>query len=82
MVGRRALVTAEANVLTGHCRRGNGGLWYHDWQELEAAVRVIDPDTKEALGQQGRRYVATEYSWDRVERDYLELLQRNGTSAT
>jgi glycosyltransferase involved in cell wall biosynthesis len=78
-VGRPAIVTAEADVLTGHCRRAHGGLWYRGWRDFEAIVRSVDAEKKAILGRQGRAYVATEYSWERVERDYLDLLATNET---
>jgi hypothetical protein len=54
-------------------------LWYRDWRDFEAIVRTVDAEKKSILGRQGRSYVATEYSWERVERDYLDLLVPNET---
>ena len=72
--GRPAIVTAEADVLTGQCRRANAGLWYRDWAEFEVIWRSTDDETKKRLGEQGRHYVSENYSWERVEEDYLQLL--------
>ena len=72
--GRPAIVTAQADVLVGQCCRANAGLWYRDWDDFAAILRTIDPAVKSALGEQGRRYVAERYSWDRVEEEYLQLL--------
>lgn len=74
--GRPALVTAEAEVLVGQCRRANAGLWYRDAQEFQSIVQLVDRPVKESLGANGRRFVAEHYSWARVESDYLALLQR------
>lgn len=74
--GRPAVVTADAAVLTGQCRRAKAGLCYRDWQEFEAILRLGNQQTKAALGTNGARFVADNYSWDRVEADYLKLLQR------
>ena len=71
--GRPAIVTAEAEVLVGQCRRANAGLWYRDLPEFEAILRSVDDRTKVALGANGQRYVAKHYSWERVEADYLSL---------
>lgn len=73
--GRPGIVNAQSEVLMGHCRRGNGGLWYNDWKECEAILRLIDARTKDVLGQQGRAYVTERYSWSRVEGDYLRALE-------
>ena len=75
-MGRPALVAAEGEVLKGQCRRAQAGLWYHNWHEFEIIVKTIDDRTKSRLGEQGARFVASKYSWARVEKDYLELLAR------
>jgi len=72
--GRPALVNGQSEVLVGHCRRSNGGLWYDSWSECELIVSALDEKTKRTLGAQGRTYVQKNYSWDRVERDYLAAL--------
>ena len=72
--GRPVIVTAEGDVLRGQCARAKAGLWYQDWNEFEAILRVTDEETKAALGWQGRAYVAAHYAWERVESDYLALL--------
>lgn len=72
--GRPAIVSADADVLTGHCRRANAGLWYRNYDEFVAAVRSFDESTKTRLGANGRQYVEANYSWSRVETDYLALL--------
>ena len=73
-VGRPALVNGACAVLTSHCRESNGGLWYHDFGEWSAALSIADEGTKRTLGRQGQAYVQRCYSWERVERDYLALL--------
>jgi glycosyltransferase involved in cell wall biosynthesis len=74
MAGRPGIVSAESEVLKGHCRRSNGGLWFHDWRECEAIVQLVDTRTQAALGLNGRNYVKTSYSWSRVEREYLSVV--------
>ena len=73
--GRPALVAAEAEVLVGLCRRANAGLWYRDLADLQTILRVIDDRAKEALGANGQRFVEENYSWERVEAAYIQLLQ-------
>ena len=73
-VGRPAIVNGRCDVLTNHCRLSNGGVWYRDFQEWNASISVISDETKAILGRQGQRYVQTHYSWQRVETDYLELI--------
>lgn len=75
-VGRPALVTAQSDVLVGHCRRSNGGLWYENYAEWGYILSTIDSETRTAMGRSGRAYVAEHYSWSRVEREYLGLFSR------
>lgn len=74
--GRPAIVTAEADVLVGQCRRANAGLWYSDSAEFEGIIKNVDNRAKTILGEQGRRYVRDHYSWERVTADYRQLLDR------
>jgi glycosyltransferase involved in cell wall biosynthesis len=74
-VARPAIVNAASEVLLGHCRRSNGGLWYETWDECAAILRGIDSATKNRLGQQGQRYVKKHYAWDRTESRYLDALK-------
>ena len=74
-VGRPALVNGKCDVLTSHCRASHGGVWASDFQEWSAALSLIDDDTKKTLGEQGRVYVQQNYSWEEVERAFLELLE-------
>ena len=72
--GRPAIVTAQADVLTGQCRRSNAGLWYDSAEQFEAIIRTVTEETKVALGRQGHRFASQHYSWARVESDYLQLV--------
>ncbi len=68
LAGRPALVHAGSIVLTDHCRRCGGGLWFRHYAEFEAALDMLlsRPDTAAAMGRQGRRYVTERYGWDTV----------------
>ncbi len=73
-MGRPGLVTARSEVLVGQCRRANAGLWYEDAEQFAAILRSVDARTKDSLGEQGRESVRREYSWERVELEYLKLV--------
>ncbi len=72
--GRPALVNAHCEVLAAHCRESHGGLWYRDFNEWKAALSIVDSETREILGRQGKAYVRKCYSWDRIERTYLQAV--------
>jgi len=79
-VGRPALVNGACDVLTNHCKASHGGLWSNDFKEWSTALSVVDDEMKSGLGRQGQRYVAENYSWDRVEQDYRTLLHSPSAS--
>lgn len=76
-VGTPIVVRRGSAVLEGHVRRSAAGLIYGDYVELvEAVTRLRDrPDLRAALGRDGRRYVAANYTWDRVDALYDWALQ-------
>ena len=73
-VGRPAQVNGECAVLKSQCEQANAGAWYEDYDEWAAILQSVGASQKHALGRQGRSYVASNYSWERVERDYVSLL--------
>lgn len=75
--GRPVLANGACSVLVGQTRRSRGGLWYRDADEFEAALaRLLDPALGEALGAQGRRWVAENCGWDRVMEGYRYWIDR------
>lgn len=63
-----AIVNGQGAVLTDHCQRSNGGLWFRNYPEFEdMLIRLLD-DTElhRAMGEAGRQYVLNEYSWDAI----------------
>jgi glycosyltransferase involved in cell wall biosynthesis len=78
MHARPMLVNGRSPVLTGHCVRSNGGLWYTNYREFREALKVLlsDPARRMALGAQGRAYVRSRYRWDDVESVYVDAIER------
>jgi glycosyltransferase involved in cell wall biosynthesis len=75
-LGAPALVTARSAVLVDHCRRSNAGLWYEDADEFVEALDVLvrEDELRDALGRNGRAYVAAHYRWDAVLDRYRALI--------
>jgi glycosyltransferase involved in cell wall biosynthesis len=73
---RPVLANAKCEVLLGQCRRANAGLYYSTYDEFREALFLLERDEslRRALGRNGRRYFDANYSWDVIERKYLDLL--------
>jgi glycosyltransferase involved in cell wall biosynthesis len=76
-LGRPVLVNAGCVVLEGQCRRSNGGLYYRDYSEFQAMLRLLMGDAafRDTLGAQGRAYVTATYSWEQAAAQTNDLLQ-------
>ena len=55
----------------------NGGLYYEDVREFTGAVDALldNPALAAALGQNGRAYFDTHYTWPVIERTYLDMFE-------
>jgi glycosyltransferase involved in cell wall biosynthesis len=72
------LANARCEVLRGQCRRSNGGLYYATYDEFREALALLEsrPALGPALGRNGRAYYGAHYTWEVIERKYLDLLAR------
>lgn len=75
--GRPVLANAKCQVLRGQCARSNAGLYYSSYAEFREALALLESDAalRAALGRNGRRYFDANYTWDIVERKYLDLIE-------
>ena len=66
--GTPALVNARCDVTREHCERGQGGLFFNGYQEFEAILDrlLVDRPLRKRLGENGRRYVEQNFTWDKV----------------
>lgn len=80
-LGVPVLVNGRCDVVRGHCRRSNGGLYYHSYEEFAAALSLLlsHSEVQTRLGQQGQAYVQQNYAWEVVEQQYVAWL--NWTAA-
>ena len=77
-VGTPVLANARSDVLTDHCQRSNGGLYYGDRDEFRECLRLLihDAPLRAAMGRQGRNYVRANYRWDVIMGKYDQLISR------
>ena len=75
---KAVLVNGNCQVLKQQCIKSNGGLWYTNYEEFKECLMLLltDNQMRQDLGIQGKRYVIENYSWDVIERKYLDLFKR------
>jgi glycosyltransferase involved in cell wall biosynthesis len=80
--GRPVLANARCDVLRGQCQRSNAGLYYATFDEFREALALLEGDEglRRSLGENGRRYFASHYTWEIIEGKYLDLLARAGAA--
>jgi len=76
--GVPVLVPSDSPVLVGHVRRSSGGILYDDGYTFAEASRMLAerPELVARLGANGRRYVAANFSWERVDALYDLAIDR------
>lgn len=72
------LVNGQCDVLKGQCIRSNAGLWYENYEEFSACLNLLlaDEQLRDKLGNKGRQFVDLHYSWENIEKKYLDLIER------
>jgi len=78
MAKRPVLVHAGSEVLTNHCRKSGGGLWFGNYPEFEDELTLLldNPDVTNRMGRAGRAYVQKQYSWSAITENMLGVLDR------
>jgi glycosyltransferase involved in cell wall biosynthesis len=74
-VGKPVLVNGGCEVLVGQCRRAQGGLWYSSDDEFLIALGKMDEKVRHQLGLQGKEFVEANYTWKKIENQYLEMIE-------
>ena len=66
--GTPVLVSSRSEVLVDHAHKSNAGLAYRTSEEFAESVRlfILDEPLRRSLGNNGRRYALSEFSWERV----------------
>ncbi len=68
--GSPVIVNGNCEVLKGHCLRSNAGLWYSDMYEFIEGMEFFydekNSSLKEAMRENGKKYVKEDYAWEKV----------------
>lgn len=75
LCGTPVLVHANCEVTKEHCIRSNGGLYFSNYDEFEECVNFYhnNPEKARVMGENGRRYVVSNYSWEKIIEKYRNL---------
>lgn len=78
--GSPVIVNGHCEVLKGHCLRSNAGLWYEDMYEFIEGMEFFydekNADAKATMRANGKKYVAENYSWEKVMGVWKNTLER------
>jgi glycosyltransferase involved in cell wall biosynthesis len=80
MAGTPVVVNEYCQVCLEHCRQSNGGLYFRDFAEFDAVVKLLlaNKTLARQLAANGRRYVLENFGWDRLLRGLVQFLRENG----
>jgi len=75
--GVPVLVNGDCDVLKGHCIRSNAGLWYQNYEEFKECILYLLYETRirKKMCSMGIRYIQNNYSWESVEKKYLNIIK-------
>ena len=76
--GTPVLVNGDCDVLKGHCIRSNAGLWYKNYNEFSECVNFLSLNNiiLNKMRDNGKKYIEKNYTWEKVEKKYLDLLDK------
>ena len=66
--GTPAIVAAGSEVMADHCSDSGGGFTFRDQPDFDRALLTLldSPGDRVAMGERGREYVESRYSWSKV----------------
>lgn len=75
---RPVLVNGNCEVLKGQCSRSNAGLWYENYDEFKECLDLLlgIKKLRDMMGKQGKKFVKMNYSWEIVEKKYLQTIEK------
>jgi len=75
-MGKPVLVNSECAVTKGQVERSKGGLVYADYHDFKEKLNMLINNKRmsEELGKNGYNYYYRNYSWQDIERKYLEII--------
>jgi glycosyltransferase involved in cell wall biosynthesis len=77
LAGLPCLVHGNCAVTRYHVEKSGGGLWFTDYPSFhEAMLLMLDkPGMRMKMGERGREYVLSSYSWDEVVKNFAAVIE-------
>jgi len=77
LAGLPCLIHADCAVTRYHVEQCAGGLWFSDYPDFHEALGFLldHPRVRAEMGERGREYVLSKYSWDEVVRNFSAALE-------
>ncbi|MBV9661178.1 MAG: glycosyltransferase family 4 protein [Acidimicrobiales bacterium] len=77
LAGKPVVANARCGPTTEHCVRSGGGIWFEEYADFEVGMERLlrDGELRDQLGQAGRRYVESTFSWPPVLDRYEQLAE-------
>jgi glycosyltransferase involved in cell wall biosynthesis len=71
------LVHSDCAVTRDHCVKSNGGLFFKNYNEFEECIDyyISNPKIREAMAENGKKYVEKNYSWDSIVEKYMQFIE-------
>lgn len=76
-LGIPILVNGRCEVLKGHCKRSQAGLYYNNEKEFIEKLQIIDEKTPayNAMKQNGPEYIKKYYSWNKTIEELSRMIE-------
>ncbi|HSD10872.1 MAG TPA: glycosyltransferase family 4 protein [Candidatus Binatia bacterium] len=75
-VGTPVAASARSRAVVGQCARSRAGLAYSTYEDFRSALDRLRSSEGRDLGENGRRFVAEQCSWDRILAVYRRAIER------
>ncbi len=71
------VVQGHCGLLVDHCRESRAGLWFSNCREFGEGIRLLakDDSLRNRMGENGRNYVASRYSWNIIMSKYRGIFE-------
>lgn len=83
-IGKPVLANGRTEVLKGQCIRSNAGLWYSNYEEFRQTINLLSENSKlkNELGSNGKNFFNKNYSWNVIEKKYIDIMNNIKTETT